>query len=278
MTSILVFQTDFTYKEAAVSSMYGVVKRVDRHLEIFDSTHYIPNYDIWSASFRLFQPLIFWPEGTVFVSVVDPGVGTSRRASIAKTKNGYYIVTPDNGTLSHVAYHYGIEKVVEIDIEKHRLKGLGTEGISVFHGRDVFAYCAARLASGQVKFEDFGDEYPVDEIVIFDLSPAMLRESELLGRAEIIDPNFGNLWSNIPMDALRERLGQSVGVEILDQDGKVWFDEKVQVNLTFGEVQKNQLTLYQNEYGNVSIALNQASFITQYPIPYGQDIKFKITL
>lgn len=85
MKPILVFQTDFTYKEGAVCAMYGVVKSVDRELEIIDGTHEIPKFDVWSASYRLYQSLRFWPEGTIFVSVVDPGVGTERRASIAKT-------------------------------------------------------------------------------------------------------------------------------------------------------------------------------------------------
>ena len=102
MKPILVFQTDFTYKEGAVSSMYGVVKTVDRELEIMDGTHELPQYDTWSASYRLYQSLQFWPEGTIYVSVVDPGVGTSRRACVAKTVDGYYIVTPDNGSLTHV--------------------------------------------------------------------------------------------------------------------------------------------------------------------------------
>ena len=88
MKPILVFQTDFTYAEGAVSSMYGVVKTVDRELEIFDGTHQIPQYDTWSASYRLYQSVRFWPEGTIYVSVVDPGVGTSRRACVAKTKDG----------------------------------------------------------------------------------------------------------------------------------------------------------------------------------------------
>ena len=96
MKPILVFQTDFTYKEGAVSSMYGVVKCVDRELEIMDGTHELPQYDTWSASYRLFQSLPFWPEGTIYVSVVDPGVGTSRRACVAKTKDGHYVVSPDN--------------------------------------------------------------------------------------------------------------------------------------------------------------------------------------
>ena len=86
MKPILVFQTDFTYKEGAVSSMYGVVKCVDRELEIMDGTHELPQYDTWSASYRLYQSLPFWPEGTIYVSVVDPGVGTSRRACVAKDK------------------------------------------------------------------------------------------------------------------------------------------------------------------------------------------------
>jgi S-adenosylmethionine hydrolase len=104
MKPILVFQTDFTYKEGAVCAMYGVVKSVDRELEIMDGTHEIPQYDIWSASYRLFQSMCFWPQGTIFVSVVDPGVGTPRKACIAKTADGYYVVTPDNGTLTHLKH------------------------------------------------------------------------------------------------------------------------------------------------------------------------------
>ncbi|MCW6653853.1 SAM-dependent chlorinase/fluorinase [Aerococcaceae bacterium NML201296] len=276
MKPILVFQTDFTYKEGAVSSMYGVVKRVDRELEIFDSTHEVPNYDIWSASFRLFQPMKFWPEGTVFVSVVDPGVGTPRKASIALTNNGYYIVTPDNGTLTHVDKVYGIERIIEIDIDTHRLKGLGTEGISVFHGRDVFAYCAARLASGQVPFEAFGHEYPVSEIVRFELLEPYQEAGRVGGMAEIIDPNFGNLWTNIPMAYLADRLGEKVQVQVYDGEGARVFDEEIVIHKTFGDVPKGALTIYQNEYGNASIAINQGSFIRQYPIPYGANIRIEM--
>ena len=118
MKPILVFQTDFTYLEGAVAAMYGVVKTVDPTLEIIDATHDIPQYDIWSASYRLSQYISYWPKGTIFVSVVDPGVGTKRKASVAKTKNGYYIVTPDNGTLTHVKEIYGIEEIREINESK----------------------------------------------------------------------------------------------------------------------------------------------------------------
>ena len=143
---ILVFQTDFTYAEGAVSSMYGVVKTVDRELEIFDGTHQIPQYDTWSASYRLYQSLQFWPKGTIYVSVVDPGVGTARKACVAKTVDGYYVVTPDNGALTHVKKFIGIESVREIDESVNRLQS--TRGVAIFHGRDLFGYTAARLASG----------------------------------------------------------------------------------------------------------------------------------
>ena len=100
---LMVFQTDFGYKDSTVAAMYGVVKRVNRSLEIIDSTHELPQFDVWSASYRLWQAMRFWPAGTVFVSVVDPGVGTDRRACVALTEDGYYVVTPDNGTLTHVS-------------------------------------------------------------------------------------------------------------------------------------------------------------------------------
>ena len=159
---MLVFQTDFTYKEGAVCAMYGVVKSVDRTLEIIDGTHELPQYDTWSASYRLYQSMKFWPEGTIFVSVVDPGVGTSRKACVARTKDGYYIVTPDNGSLTHIKKYVGIEEVREIDETINRLHGKGTEGVAIFHGRDLFGYCAARLASGMITYEQVGKEYPGD--------------------------------------------------------------------------------------------------------------------
>ncbi len=278
LKAILVFQTDFTYKEAAVSAMYGVVKSVDRDLEIITGTHEIPNYDIWSGSFRLYQPMQFWPKGTIFVSVIDPGVGTSRRACIAQTKNGYTIVTPDNGSLTHVAKHFGIERVVEIDIDRHRLKGQGTEGISVFHGRDVFAYCAAQLASGQVAFEDFGTEYPVDEIVTFDLIEPVQAKDRLTGMGEIIDPNFGNYWTNIPFAWLKDQDGKSVWVIVRSASGEVVFDEPIQIHKTFGEVSLGELTIYQNEFANLSLAINQGSFISKYDLPYGVGVSVEVVL
>ena len=235
MKPILVFQTDFTYKEGAVSSMYGVVKSVDRELEIFDGTHEIPQYDTWSASYRLLQCLQFWPKGTIYVSVVDPGVGTARRACVAKTVDGYYVVTPDNGALTHVMKLIGIEAVREFDESVNRLQR--TAGTSVFHGRDLFGYTAARLASGIIDFEGVGPEYPVEEIVEHPILEPEIAEGHVKGIFEICDPNFGNLWSNIPVEAFQKAgfaYGDWVNVTIR-HEGEAVFEQKVLFHKTFGK-------------------------------------------
>ena len=108
----------------------------------------------------------FWPEGTVFVSVVDPGVGTGRRASVCLTGNGRFVVTPDNGTLDEIGRRFGIKAVREIDESVNRYKGnKWSRESDIFHGRDIFAYCGAKLASGRITLEEVGNEYSPEEIV-----------------------------------------------------------------------------------------------------------------
>src|SRR5512145_343457 len=107
----IVFQTDFGLKDGAVAEMKGVALSVGPSLQLFDITHEIPPYNIWEAAYRLNQAASFWPKGTVFVSVVDPGVGTERRSVVLRTRSGHYFVSPDNGTLTLVAEDLGIEAV-----------------------------------------------------------------------------------------------------------------------------------------------------------------------
>lgn len=268
---ILVFQTDFTYAEGAVSSMYGVVKSVDRGLEIIDGTHYIPKYDTWSASYRLYQSLPFWPEGTIYVSVVDPGVGTDRRACVARTASGHFVVTPDNGSLTHLARYIGIEEVREIDERTNRLAS--TRGTSVFAGRDVFGYTAARLASGIISWEEVGPSYPIEEIVCHDFPEPCVHCGEASGIVEIVDPNFGNAWTNVPATSMGEIgvvLGDLMHVEIAHGDEAV-FSEDVPFRTSFGAVGVGEPVAYVNEVMNVAFALCQGSFIERYGIGFGPD-------
>ncbi|NMC54157.1 MAG: SAM-dependent chlorinase/fluorinase [Chloroflexi bacterium] len=273
MKPILVFQTDFTYKEGAICAMYGVVKSVDRELEIIDGTHEIPQYDIWSASYRLFQSMHFWPEGTIFVSVVDPGVGTPRKACVAKTANGYYVVTPDNGSLTHLKAWVGISEVREIDQSVNRLRGKGTEGTSVFHGRDLFGYCAARLASGIITYEGVGPAYPVDEIVTLPIVEPSLQDGKVRGIFEIGDPNFGNLWTNIPLN-LFTQAGFAYGDTLrltVRREGGVEYQADVPFQPSFGYAPKGEVVIYNNELMRVSVAVNQGSFSERTHLGYGPE-------
>ncbi|MBF9014663.1 MULTISPECIES: S-adenosyl-l-methionine hydroxide adenosyltransferase family protein [unclassified Oceanispirochaeta] len=270
---ILVFQTDFTYKEGAVCSMYGVVKTVDRSLEIITGTHEIPQFDTWSASYRLYQSMKFWPEGTVFVSVVDPGVGTPRKASVALTENGYYIVTPDNGSLTHVDKEFGIKAIREIDEDVNRLKGKGTEEVSIFHGRDLFSYCAAKFASGIISFEEVGPEYSTDEIIRFPILEPTVEGNKISGIFEINDPNFGNLWTNIPLSVFKKAgfdFGDHLNLRICCK-GVEKFSEKILFHKSFGFEKKGQPMIYNNELMKISLAVSQGSFIEKYNIGYGSD-------
>ena len=131
----LVFQSDFGLVDGAVSAMYGVAYSVNPDLKMHDLTHDITPYSIWEASYRLIQTVSYWPDDTVFVSVVDPGVGTDRKSVVARTHSGKYIVTPDNGTLTHVLRLDGISAVREIDEQTNRLPNSGES--YTFYGRYV---------------------------------------------------------------------------------------------------------------------------------------------
>lgn len=273
MKPILVFQTDFTYKEGAVAAMYGVVKSVDRSLEIIDGSHEIPKFDTWSASYRLNQIMKFWPKGTIFVSVVDPGVGTDRKASVAKTKDGYYIVSPDNGSLTHIKKWVGIEEIREIDENTNRLKGKGTEEVSIFHGRDLFGYCAARLASGIISFQEVGPAYKVEDIIEHEIHEPIIGENHVKGMFEISDPNFGNMWTNIRLKDFQEA-GFNFGEKILT---KVYYKDELRLNKSilfypsFGDVDEKELVIYNNELMKIGLAVNLGSFIEEYKIDFDSD-------
>ena len=191
---IVVFQSDFGLKDGAVSAMKGVSMSVSPDLKLFDLTHEIPAYNIWEAAYRLEQTVMYWPAGTVFVSVVDPGVGTSRKSVVLKTNSGHFIVTPDNGTLTLIAGSLGIAEVREIDEAVNRRKG--SEKSYTFHGRDVYAYTAARLAAGVIRFEEVGQELPKQVVRIpyqaaaLEAIPSRAQSPYLMCSMEISGPIF----------------------------------------------------------------------------------------
>ncbi|MSO13300.1 SAM-dependent chlorinase/fluorinase [Rickettsiales endosymbiont of Trichoplax sp. H2] len=117
-SNIIVLLTDFGNFDGTVSELKGVIYSVDNNLKISDLTHEIAPFNILEAAYRLYQVAMYWPKGTIFVSVVDPGVGTSRKSIILKSKTGHYFISPDNGTLSFIDAFLSIEEVRQIDEEK----------------------------------------------------------------------------------------------------------------------------------------------------------------
>lgn len=267
--ALLVFQTDFTYKEGAVPAMLGVVMSVDRDLRVFNATHEIPQYDIWSASYRLVQYLPYWPAGTVFMSVVDPGVGTPRRPCAALTTGGHIVISPDNGTLTHLAGWVGIRELREIDTSRHRLPG--SSGSHVFHGRDIFSYTAARLASGQIRWEEIGPAYRLEQAVLLPLVQPVTSNGHAEGIFEIGDPNFGNLWSNISLAQFEQAgfaYGQQVRVQVRHH-GEVKMDETLLFERSFGYAKTGEALVYTNELLRVAVAVNQGSLMQTRGLGYG---------
>lgn len=235
----LILQTDFSLKDGAVSAMKGVAFGVDHNLKIFDLTHEIPPYNIWEGAYRLYQTASYWPQGSVFVSVVDPGVGTERKSVVLKTKNGQYFVSPDNGTLTLVAESLGIESVRQIDEKTNRLKG--SEKSYTFHGRDVYAYTGARLASGAITFEQVGPELPA-KVVELSYQKAKATKGEVKGNIPILDIQYGNVWSNISDELLNQagiKLNDTLCVTI-SEGSQQKYAGKMPYVASFGDVPEGQ--------------------------------------
>ena len=270
----ILFQTDFGLGGAA--AMYGVCKQVDNDLGLYDLTHTIPTFDVKRASASLRNVLPFWPKGTILVSVVDPGVGTARRACIAHTCNDYYIVTPDNGTLTYLMQSFGIDEVREIDETVNRYKG--TEKTNIFHGRDLFAYCAAKLAAGVITYEQVGPAYPVSEIVTFPTDPCSVSDGEAEGVLTDAMDTFGNLETSISIDDF-ERTGIVSGdtVQLTITHGEdTPFDAPVIFHRSFGFVPEGDPVVYNSCTGYIGIALNRGNFAGTYHIGLGPDWSVRI--
>ncbi|MEI3100650.1 MAG: S-adenosyl-l-methionine hydroxide adenosyltransferase family protein [Oscillospiraceae bacterium] len=272
----LIFQSDFGVQDGAVSAMYGVAYTVDSQLRVFDLTHEIEPYNIWDASYRLIQTVAYWPEGSVFVSVVDPGVGSDRRSIVAKTSTGQYIVTPDNGTLTHIKRRVGISEARIIDETVNRLRG--SEESYTFHGRDVYAYTGARLASGKIDFTQVGPSIDPDSIVELPTVSPRAKDGVVSGTVDVLDVRFGSLWTNIPK-ALFKTLGCAVGdkVEIcIENDTRVVYHNVVTYVHSFAEVRVGEALLYINSLDCMAVAINQGSFARAYSVGTGNSWKISI--
>lgn len=273
----LLIQTDFGLAEGSIAEMKGVAFTVDRNLRVFDLTHLIPPYDVWEAAVRLQQTAPYWPAGTVFVSIVDPGVGTDRKAVVVRSRTGHYFVGPDNGTFTFIAEKLGIEAVRQIDETVNRLPG--SDRSHTFHGRDIFAYTGARLAAGLIEFDQVGPDLGATVVELAHLAPTVVGPT-VTGSILTLDQPFGNVWTNIRAGVL-DSLGVAVGdtLEVVIRQGTlIRFQGRLPFVRSFGAVGAGKPLAYLNSLLDLAFAVNVGSFAARHGIGRGPSWRVVVTV
>jgi S-adenosylmethionine hydrolase len=253
----VVFMTDFGVIDDSVALCKGVMYGIEPNLRIVDLTHQVTPFSILDGARFLYGSTPYFPAGTVFVVVIDPGVGSTRKAVVAKSKRGQYFVLPDNGLMTLVADRDGIEGVREIT---NRSWMIGAALSSTFHGRDIFSPVGAHLAHGQ-NWTDVGPE--LKELVRLDIKLPKVDAQGLSGDVIAIDGPFGNLVTNINADdfsKLNYSRGDSVPVSLGSEHITVPFVR------TFSDVAVGKPLLYIDSRGHIALAVNQASFAATYHV------------
>ena len=249
--------TDFGAANDAVAICKAVILGIVPDVRIMDITHQVTPFSIEEASRFLAGVSPYYPSGTVFLVVVDPGVGTSRKAIIVKTKKGQYFDLPDNGIITPVADRDGVEGVREIT---NTAWMIGDKVSSTFHGRDIFSPSAAHLAAG----EDWTQAGPeVKDLVRLKPSVATMDTKGISGEVIGLDDPYGSLITNIQGDDFNQlgyAIGENVTVQIANKPYKFPYVK------TFMDVPVGQALLYIDSRGRVGFALNERDFSKTYKI------------
>ena len=262
---VIGFMTDFDVRDDAVGICKAVMNGVAPEVRILDITHQVTPFDIAEGARFLAGSAPYFPDDAVFVVVVDPGVGSARRAIIAKSKKGQFFVLPDNGLLTLVQDRDGIVGVREI---KNPEWMIGAKTSSTFHGRDIFSPAAAHLARGD-NWTTAGPVVDVAKLVRLDIHYATVDAAGLRGETIGTDGPFGNLVLNVPAETFA-RLGYAVGdvvpVEIAGKKYELPFVK------TFSDVPVGKGLLYIDSRGRLSVGINQRNFAETNAVQTGASI------
>ncbi|MBS0373829.1 MAG: S-adenosyl-l-methionine hydroxide adenosyltransferase family protein [Proteobacteria bacterium] len=254
---LIVFMTDFGTLDDAVAICKGVMKTIAPGAEILDITHEVTPFSIAEGARLLGRTSQYYPAGTVFVTVVDPGVGTSRKSIVVHTGRDQYFVLPDNGLITQVARRDGIREVREIENPGWLLAGSAS---STFHGRDIYSPVGAHLARG----DDPRAVGPViADVVRLAIPEAGADAAGIHGQVVALDGPFGNLVTNVDRDlflGLGYRVGDAVRVSIGGTE------QVLPYAATFGGVDVGKPLLFIDSRGLVSLAINQGNFAQQYGV------------
>ncbi|MHB8217642.1 MAG: SAM hydrolase/SAM-dependent halogenase family protein [Candidatus Sulfotelmatobacter sp.] len=255
----IVFMTDFGVVDDSVAICRGVMYSIMPEVRIVDLTHEVTPFSILDGARFLYGATPYYPAGTVFVVVVDPTVGSTRKAIVAKSKRGQYFVLPDNGVITLVEQRDGIESVHEITNTDWMI---GTKLSSTFHGRDIFSPVGAHVARGD-DWTKVGPEMAVAALVRLELKTARLDDRGATAEVIATDGPFGNLVTNLDGEdflKLGYPRGQEVPVKVGGKEVKMKFVK------TFSDVPLNEPLLYIDSRGRLGLAVNQGSFAAVYGV------------
>jgi S-adenosylmethionine hydrolase len=253
----IVFMTDFGTANDAVAICRAVIYSIAPEVRVTDITHQVTPFSIEEASRFLYGVTPYYPAGTVFLVVVDPGVGTSRKAIAVKSKKGQYFILPDNGLITPVLDRDGLESAREITNQHWMIQAPLS---STFHGRDIFSPAAAHLAGGW-EFELVGP--PVQELVRLSSKSAVMSEKGIDGDVIGLDDPYGSLITDIAGDDFK-KLGYNLGDKVLVQINKKAV--ALPYARTFMDVPVGESLLYIDSRGRVGVAINQGNYSRKFNI------------
>lgn len=245
---IITLLTDYGYEDEFVGVCHGVIGSICPGARVIDVTHGIPKYDVRQGALVLRNTVPFMPPG-VHVGIVDPQVGTERRGLALRCADGRILVGPDNGLLS-LAWERcgGIDRAVDITRSPHRLEPMS----ATFHGRDVFAPVAARLAGG-AELADAGDALDPSELATVAL-PEPRRDGDAIVAHALVVDRFGNVSLNLTHGDMAGS-GISLGRTVEIAAGGERFLAKYAH--TFADVKRGEVLLYEDAYRSLAIAINR---------------------
>lgn len=257
--------TDFGVNDNYNGVMEAVIRKVNPEARIIYISGNVKNFNIYAGAYLLYTSFKYFPKNTIFLVVIDPGVGTNRRPLIIKTLN-YIFVGPDNGVLFQAAEKDGIEKIIEINNPKLYLSNIIS---NTFHGRDIFSITAAFLSLG-VDITIFGKELRIDEINKINLT-YKVEDKRICGKVAYID-HFGNIATSIPTEAVI---------------GKVEYNRLIKITVnnsnymcrfvkTFGYGNENELLIYQNGYFLLEIGINKGNAKDKIDVKEGDEICLEV--
>ncbi len=258
MSGIITLITDFSTSDHYVGTMKGVILSINPNVTIIDIAHEIAAHDISQAAFVLKNSYKYFPEGTVHMAVVDPGVGSNRRR-VAMHCGGHYFVGPDNGVFSYPIRDRGLCECVSISVPEEKI-GVA----STFEGRDIFAPTAAKIAMG-VPLSELGEA--ISDPVKLQLPKPKISDKMIEGQIVYID-HFGNCCSNIEVEDLA-KLGGTPNVWV----GGFWIGP---VRAFYSEVEPNETLAVINSMDHLEIAVNQGNAKQELNLQIGSRVKVEI--